>query len=212
MSEKVDIKVVEDDEDKQDMAQDTELNQATEAEQDQETQSPSEQEDDVESRLQAAEKKADEYYDRLLRTSAEFDNYKKRATREMRETIKFANEKIIKELLDIVDNLERAIDAIPSEGQNTNPLLEGVQLTLNELLKLLDRHDVKPIQALGEPFDPAFHQAMMQEEVVDKPPNTVVREMQKGYLIHDRLLRPALVGVSKQQQDQTDETGNQQED
>ena len=212
MSEKVDIKVVEDDEDKQDMAQDTELNQATEAEKDQEVQFPVEQEEDAASRLQAAEKKADEYYDRLLRTSAEFDNYKKRTTREMRETIKFANEKFIKELLNIVDNLERAIDAIPSAEQNNNPLLEGVRLTLNELLKLLERHDVKPIQALGEPFDPAFHQAMMQEDVADKPPNTVVREMQKGYLIHDRLLRPALVGVSKQQQDQTDETGNQQED
>lgn len=212
MSEKVDIKVVEDDEDKQDMAQDTELNQATEAEKDQDVQSPVEQEEDAASRLQAAEKKADEYYDRLLRTSAEFDNYKKRTTREMRETIKFANEKFIKELLNIVDNLERAVDAIPSEEQNDNPLLEGVRLTLNELLKLLERHDVKPIQALGEPFDPAFHQAMMQEDVADKPPNTVVREMQKGYLIHDRLLRPALVGVSRQQQDQTDETGNQQED
>lgn len=212
MSEKVDIKVVEDDEDKQDMTPETDLNQAAEPEQDQDAQPSPEQSEDVVTRLEAAEKKADDYYDRLLRTSAEFDNYKKRTAREMRETIKFANEKIVKELLNIVDNLERAIGAIPCEEQNDNPLLEGVRLTLNELLKLLERHDVKPIQALGEPFDPAFHQAMMQEEVADKPPNTVVREMQKGYLIHDRLLRPALVGVSKLQQDQKDETGNQQED
>jgi molecular chaperone GrpE len=153
--------------------------------------------EDLATKLEAAEKKAEDYYDRLLRVSAEFDNYKKRTAREIRDTIKFANERIIKELLMVVDNLERAIDAVPAEEHTDNPLLQGVLLTLNEVLKLLERHDVKPIQAMNEPFDPMFHQAMMQEVVADKPMNTVTRELQKGYMIHDRLLRPALVGVSK---------------
>lgn len=207
MSEKVDIKI--DDEDKQDMIQETDLKQAAEKEENENAPAGAGQEEDMAGKLEEAERKADDYYDRLLRASAEFDNYRKRTAREMRETIKYANEKIIKEILIIVDNLERAVDAVPAGERKNNPLLEGVQLTLHELLKVLERHDVTPIQALGEPFDPTFHQAMMQEEVPDKPANTVVREMQKGYLIHDRLLRPALVGVSKSQQEQTDENENQ---
>ena len=206
MSEKVDIKIV--DEENQDPTPETDLNQAADMEQQQDAQTPPDEEEEVVSKLEEAERKADDYYDRLLRISAEFDNYKKRTAREMRDTIKYANEKVIKELLIIVDNLERAIDAVPMEETENNPLMEGVQLTLNELLKLLERHAVKPIQALGEPFDPTFHQAMMQEHVDDMPANTVIRELQKGYLIHDRLLRPALVGVSKMQQNQNDETEN----
>ncbi len=153
--------------------------------------------DDPEARLDAAEKKAEEYYDRLLRASAEFDNYKKRTTREMRDVVKYANEKIFKELLSVVDNLDRAIESAQQEGTGNDPLLEGVRLTLNEVEKIFERHHVKSIKAIGEPFDPNFHQAMMQEETEDAPANTVIREMQKGYVMHDRLLRPAMVVVSK---------------
>jgi molecular chaperone GrpE len=151
----------------------------------------------LESKLRASEEQAREYYDRLLRVSAEFDNYKKRSTREMQDVVKYANEKLIKELLTVVDNLERAVTAVKQEGEVDDPLLQGVTLTLNEILKILGRHKVAPIQSLGQPFDPNYHQAMMQEEVDDTPPNMVTRELQKGYMIHDRLLRPALVAVSK---------------
>lgn len=208
MSEKVDIKIV--DEDKQNGAEAGQPEPATE-ESPQQGGDPA-AETDLADRLAAAETKADDYYDRLLRTSAEFDNYKKRTAREMRDTIKFANERILKDLLIIVDNLERATDAVCAEDQKDNPLLQGIHLTLNELLKLLEQQGVKPIQAIDEPFDPTFHQAMMQEEVEGKPANTVVREMQKGYLIHDRLLRPALVGVSKATQGKADESDSQQQD
>jgi molecular chaperone GrpE len=155
------------------------------------------EEDDPEAKLKAAEQKADEYYDRLLRASAEFDNYKKRTTREMRDVVRYANEKLLKELLSVVDNLERAITSAQQDNAQDDALLEGVRLTLNEVEKILERHNVQPVKALGEPFDPNFHQAMMQEESEDQPVNTVTQEMQKGYVLHDRLLRPAMVVVSK---------------
>lgn len=147
--------------------------------------------------LELAEQKADDHYDKLLRVSAEFDNYKKRTAREMQDVVKYANEKLIKELLTVVDNLERAIGSAAGRYDESDPLIQGMQLTLNETLKILERYKVKPVLSLGEPFDPTYHQAMMQEEADDQPPNTVVKELQKGYLIHDRLLRPALVAVSK---------------
>ncbi len=153
--------------------------------------------DDPEARAAAAEKKCDEYYDRLLRATAEFDNYKKRTTREMRDVVRYANEKLFKDIITVVDNLERAISSAGQDGSEDDPLLQGVRLTLSEVEKILERHKVEPIKALGEPFDPNFHQAMMQEESGDHPPNTVINEMQKGYKLHDRLLRPAMVVVSK---------------
>lgn len=155
------------------------------------------EEDDLAAKLELAEKQVQDHYDRLLRLSAEFDNYKKRVTREMRDLSKYANEKLITDLLNVVDNLERAIDSANQGANADDALVEGVHLTLNEISKILEKNHVKPVKALGEPFDPNFHQAMMQEEVEDQPANMVIREMQKGYLIHDRLLRPAMVVVSK---------------
>lgn len=152
--------------------------------------------EDMIAQLSAAEKQAQDNYDRLLRVMAEFENYKKRTAREMKEVVKYANEKIAKELLTVVDNLERAIASASIHCTPEDPLVQGVELTLNETLKLLERHQVFPIKALEQPFDPNFHQAVMQEEVGDLPPNTVVKELQKGYMIHDRLLRPSLVAVS----------------
>jgi molecular chaperone GrpE len=162
-------------------------------------------EDAPAAKLQAAEEQARENYDRLLRVSAEFDNYKKRTTREMQDVVKYATEKMAKELLIVVDNLERAIEAAGADRTDDDPLVKGIHLTLSEVLKILEQHKVQPIQALGQPFDPAFHQAMMQAEVDDKPSNTVVREMQKGYVMHDRLLRPSMVVVSKAKEKKTEE-------
>jgi molecular chaperone GrpE len=156
------------------------------------------------SQLEESQQQAQDSYDRLLRVSAEFDNYKKRTAREMQDVIKYANEKIFKELLTVVDNLERAIEAAGVDRADDDPLVKGIHLTLGEVLKILERHKVSPVKALGEPFDPTYHQAMMQEEVADQAPNTVVREMQKGYVIHDRLLRPAMVVVSKVKQNKSD--------
>lgn len=159
-------------------------------------------EDEDVNQLKKAEQTAQDHYDRLLRVSAEFDNYKKRTAREMQDVVKFSNEKIAADLLSVVDNLERALESGTSRSGEEDPLVQGVSLVLDEIIKVLERYHVKPIRAMGEPFDPALHQAMMQEPSEEFPPNTVVKEMQKGYLIHDRLLRPTLVAVSSAPTDQ----------
>jgi len=135
--------------------------------------------------------------DRLLRLSAEFENYKKRKQREIDEFKKFANETIFRQILPVVDNLERAIaSAETNSGEGTN-LLEGVKLTHKDILKLLEMFSVKMIKAGNEPFDPNFHQAVTRQETDECPENTVTAVLQNGYLLHDRLIRPAMVVVSK---------------
>ncbi len=152
--------------------------------------------DDLEARLETALKTADKNYDSFLRVSAEFDNYKKRTAREMNDFRKFANESLVKDLLPVVDNLERALASSEDNGE-TDSIKEGIQLTLKEILKILDRFSVTPIDALGKNFDPCFHQAVLQEETGDQAENTVLKEFQKGYMLHDRLIRPSMVVVSK---------------
>jgi molecular chaperone GrpE len=196
MSEKVEVEIQgEDDQDQSAEEVKKEVGSENETAAEEKDEAPAA--DNPEARAQAAEQKCDEYYDRLLRASAEFDNYKKRTTREMRDVVRYANEKLFKELINVVDNLERAIASAEQDGKADDPLLQGVRLTLNEVEKILERHNVEPIAALGEAFDPNFHQAMMQEESADHAANTVISEMQKGYKLHDRLLRPAMVVVSK---------------
>jgi molecular chaperone GrpE len=149
-----------------------------------------------EEKIEKAETEAKEAYDRFLRASAELENYKKRTQKEMAEFRKYANASLVKELLGVVDNLERAIES--SNGSNEEgQLSEGLDLTLKELLKIFKNFHASPIEALGKPFDPSYHQAMMQQETADQPENIVLDELQKGYMIHDRLLRPAMVVVSK---------------
>ncbi len=150
----------------------------------------------LEEKLQTSQEEAKESYDRSLRISAEFENYKKRSAREMEDFRKFANELLIKELLSVVDNLERAITSTDNNGNSGDNVVEGVDLILKEILKIFERFQVSPIDCVEKPFDPSFHQAVMREENDDYPENTVVKELQKGYLLHDRLLRPAMVAVS----------------
>lgn len=167
---------------------------------------------DPQAKLDVAEKAAKESYDRFLRVSAEFENYKKRASREMEEFRKYANESLIRELLPVVDSLERAIDSSANSKAADGSVVEGIDMTLKEILKVLDRFVVKPIDALGKPFDPTFHEAVMQQEAGDQPENTVLKELQRGYTIHNRLLRPSMVVVSRatshQDGDADGKTGN----
>jgi len=152
---------------------------------------------EMEAKIEAAAQEAKDNHDRLLRVSADFENYKKRSAREMEGLRKFANESLIKEMLPVVDNLERAIDSSNNNGGTKNSIVEGVDMTLMEILKILEKFGVKPIESLGETFDPGFHEAVMQQESEDHAENTVLQEFQKGYMINDRLLRPAMVVVSK---------------
>jgi molecular chaperone GrpE len=151
---------------------------------------------DLQTQLEKAQGEAQEHYERFLRTAAELDNFRKRKEREVSDLRKYANQNLLKELLNVVDNLERAIGATQDAG-TTDSLVEGVDMTLKELLKIFENAGVKPIEAVDQPFDPNLHEAVMQEECADIPENTVIRELQRGYQIHDRLLRPAMVVVSR---------------
>lgn len=148
-------------------------------------------------KLTQAEDEARTGYEKLLRVAAEFDNYKKRSIREFEEFRKYANETLVRELLTVVDNLERAIASVDEAEEHDACVLAGVKMTHQELLKILERYGVNPVHAVDQPFDPAFHQAVYQEETDEKPENIVLKEMQRGYTLKDRLLRPAMVIVSK---------------
>ena len=165
---------------------------------------------DMEAKLKSKEQEAEENYDRLLRVSAEFENYKKRSTREMDEFRKFANQSLIKEMLSVVDNLELAINSASGQKAIDKGLLQGLEMTHKEILKVFEKFNVKPIEAMGQTFDPAFHEAVMQEENDDVDNNTVINELQKGYLIHDRLLRPAMVVVAKSKNKKDDSSKSEQ--
>lgn len=151
----------------------------------------------LQEKLAAVEAESKAKHDQLLRLAAEFENYKKRTVRESEEFRKYANEALLRELLTVVDNLERAIGSVNDTPDSNVCVLEGVRMTLQEILKILDKFGVKPIDSLGKLFDPTFHQAILQEETMSQPENTILREMQRGYMIHDRLLRPAMVVVAK---------------
>lgn len=146
--------------------------------------------------LEAKEKEANQYHDRYLRQVAELENFKRRINREKDDAIRFANEALVKDLLPIVDNLERAV-AHAKGGGNGRPLAEGVEMVLRGLFDMLAKHGVVQISAVGQPFDPGKHEAMAQVESATYQPNTVVEEYHKGYLLRDRLLRPSLVSVAK---------------
>ena len=151
---------------------------------------------EMEAKLEAKEEEAKETYDRLLRVTADFENYKKRSSREMEDFRKYANQSLLKEMLSVVDNLELAINSSNEDKNTDKSLIEGLNLTLNEILRVFEKFNVTPIEAQDQTFDPAYHEAVMREETDDYPENTVISEFQKGYLIHDRLLRPAMVVVA----------------
>ena len=138
-------------------------------------------------------KQRDDYYDRLLRKTAEFDNYRKRIDRERLQVSEAAAADLVKELLPLVDDLERALRA---EGDD-NAIRKGVELIHKQLLEILRRRGVRPIEALGADFDPHYHMAVAHEHAEDKREGEVIEEFGRGYMLGDRLLRPAMVKVAK---------------
>ena len=148
---------------------------------------------ELEQKLAAAEKEKKDNWDRYLRAAADLENLRKRQRREVDDAKIDSKFRVLKEILPVVDNLERAID---HAGDGAGPIVEGVQLVLRQLITALERLDVAPIEALGQPFDPNMHEAISQMES-DQPPGTVVQVLQRGYRSGDRLLRPALVVVAR---------------
>lgn len=152
--------------------------------------------------VETLQKEAAEARDRMLRTLAEMENLRKRTTKEVADARLYGITGFARDVLDIADNLQRALDAVPAEARATaDPglisLIEGVELTERSLLNALEKHGVKKLDPLGQKFDPNFHQAMYEVPDASVPSGTVVQIMQAGYTIGDRVLRPALVGVAK---------------
>jgi len=151
---------------------------------------------ELKKKLEEKEKEIKEHYDRLLRLAADFENYKKRAAREKEDWTKFANEDLLRAILPFIDNLERAVNHA-QKVTDTGVLIEGVRLTIQQILQTLNKFGLSSFQSVGKPFDPTVHEAMLVVETDQHEPNQVVEEFQKGYLLNDRLLRPATVSVSK---------------
>lgn len=136
--------------------------------------------------------------DRLLRAAAEYDNLRKRLEREREEAMKYIAERIVLDIIPILDNLERAIKSAKSDqNKNFDALLQGVEMIHKQMLNVLEKYGVSVIEAQGQPFDPRVHEAIMQIPSPDHPENTVVEEFEKGYMLHDKVIRPAKVIVSK---------------
>jgi molecular chaperone GrpE len=150
---------------------------------------------ELQTKLAAAEKEKKDNWDRYLRSAADLENARKRQKREMEDAKYEAKTKILKEMLPVVDNLERAIEHASAQA-GTNPIVEGVQLVLRQFQTAFERLDVMPIEAANQPFDPNLHEAISQQES-EAPPGTVVQVLQRGYRMGERLLRPALVVVAK---------------
>lgn len=147
---------------------------------------------------EALKKKAklcDERYDRLLRLQAEFDNARKRMAKERTEFIKYANEDLICKFLPVLDNFERALVHV-GEGQNARSILEGIKLIQKQMNEVLTNYGLKQIPSVGEKFDPNKHEAIMKVESETHEDGTVIEEVQKGYTLNDRLIRPAAVKVA----------------
>ena len=142
--------------------------------------------------------------DTLLRSQAEFENYKKRITKEKSDLLKYANEELVKEVLRTVDNLEMAIGHA-REANQSDSITEGVEIILKHLLQSLERFGVSSFTAVGEKFDPNRHEAVIQVESAEHEPSTVIAESQKGYFLRDRLLRPSLVTVTRMPPDESEE-------
>jgi molecular chaperone GrpE len=151
-------------------------------------------------KLKAKEKESEENYQRYLRQIAEVENFKKRVNREKEDAIRFANENLIKDILPVIDNLERAISHAQGGG-NGKQLVEGAEMVLKGLLDVFSKHGVVQVPAVGAIFDPGKHEAMAQVESNEHEPNTIINAHHKGYLFRDRLLRPALVTIAKAPQD-----------
>jgi molecular chaperone GrpE len=141
--------------------------------------------------------KAQEYWDRLLRQQADFENIRKRLERDRQEFQKFAHEDVIVDLLDVLDDLERSVEAAEAKQENFEVFLKGIEMILAHLYELLRRKGVTPVVAKGQKFDPNCHEALMQTETTEHEDGEVIEELQKGYRLNDRVIRTAKVRVAK---------------
>ncbi|NDI33753.1 nucleotide exchange factor GrpE [Chengkuizengella sediminis] len=140
-------------------------------------------------------KNADESQQKLLRTQADFDNFRRRTRLEKEEALKYASKGLIEQLLPVIDNFERAISS-SAETKDFDSLMKGIEMVFDQMKQTFDSEDLKPIESVGQPFNPEYHQAIMQVESEEHEEGIVVEEVQKGYILKDKVLRPAMVKVS----------------
>ena len=157
---------------------------------------PSSEADDLSVQLAEKERELAELKDKYLRALADAENMRKRLRQQSEESIRLQRENLLRDLLPMVDNLERAVEAARGGG-NGKPIVEGVEMVLRSLLDFLRSQGVTPQEAVGRPFDPQFHEAVDHVESADHPPNTVISEFHRGYRIGERVLRPSRVAVAK---------------
>ncbi len=150
----------------------------------------------LQSELDLKTKEAEENYAKFLRSCADLENYKKRVEKEKADIRDFANEKLIAEVLSVMDNFERALEH--AEEKNLDSLRQGMKLTADQMFSMLKKHGLQEIKSVGEKFDPAVHHAISHEERDGASAGTVLKEFQKGYFLRGRLLRPAMVAVAKE--------------
>lgn len=149
---------------------------------------------------ESTEPENQDFKDKYLRAKAEMVNFQRRAEKSREEAVKYAHASLVKGLLPALDDLERVIDSGTQHPENAEAILNGVKMTYENLVKVLREFSVQPIEAQGKPFDPSEHEAMMQQPSDEHPDQTVLQEVQRGYRLHDRVLRPAKVIVSKSSQ------------
>ncbi|MES9993628.1 MAG: nucleotide exchange factor GrpE [Candidatus Thiodiazotropha sp.] len=178
-------------------AQNDEIESASETQLEEAAVSPEAESQELTKLLEDARAKADDHWDQLMRTRAELENIRKRNQRDLENAHKFALEKFSVDLLQVWDSLELGHQASQDEQADLDKLREGTELTLKLLVDVMQKHGIEQVNPDGEAFNPEFHQAMSMQERDDVAPNTVVAVVQKGYLLNNRLLRPAMVMVSK---------------
>lgn len=152
---------------------------------------------DLQAQVEALTEELATAKDQAIRAQAEVQNVRRRAEQDVEKAHKFGQEKLVNDLLPIIDNLERALDTMDAENEAFKSVIEGVELTLKSFQDTLVRHNIEAVNPVGEPFDPQLHQAMSMVESPDAEPNTVINVFQKGYTLHGRLVRPAMVVVAK---------------
>ena len=155
-------------------------------------------ENDRDERIAELERERDEYRDRFMRALADAENSRKRSERDRREAEQYGGSKLSRDLLPVYDNMKRAIEAVPEEARDANKaLLDGIELTMRELLSVFAKHGIHPVEPqVGDKFDPQLHQAMFEAPLPDTKAGDIIQVAAVGFMLHDRLLRPAQVGVS----------------
>jgi len=144
---------------------------------------------------------AEEYKDKYLRAVAELSNFRKRSEKDREDSLRYANVALVRSLLSVLDNLDRVVTSAQEHPENSSAIVDGVKLIAESFRKVLGEHNVKAIEAAGQPFDPSVHEAMMQQPSDEHDTPTVLQVVQEGYKLHDRVIRPARVVVSKAKQE-----------